>query len=269
MPASLPASSPASRPASLPPSPQGLPVCTNPSVRYSGAATVPDPSEIEAMPAKGRKRKASYSGKENSKEHAPKHAKTTAAGPSRKRKAEAAVDGPNKHQCTAGGHSFAVAVPNGWASNALEMLTSEDLGPQWHLLLEAWLIFEKERSFNEKAKPWLSSLERPDVVGQWIKQGRCVTWRPDAGGFENFKSEFNSWWRSLQPTWRVEGGAGLKRDASNNWDRLRCSGINGVLSAIAALFFWAHAGFDNAPSPAWDAAVSDVLYALGMLSRTA
>lgn len=266
---SPPPSSPSSLPASLPPSPQGSPGGPAAPIKYGGAATVPDLSEIEATPPKGRKRRGSHAGKENSKEHASKRLKAAAAGSSRKRKHESVADGPNKRQCTAGSHSFKVAVPSGWAANALVMLTSQDLGPQWHLLLEAWLTFEEMHGFNEKKKPWLSSSGRPEVVGQWIKRGRSITWRPDAGTCANVESEFSSWWRSLQPSWRGKDSTGLRRNGGGDWDVLRCSGINGFLSVIAALFFWAHNDFDSAPSPAWDTAVGDVLYALQMLAKSA
>lgn len=126
----------------------------------------------------------------------------------------------------------------------------------------------RDATSTKKKKPWLSSSGRPEVVGQWIKRGRSTTWRPDAGTCDKFESEFNTWWRSLQPSWRIGDGAGLRRDDGQDWDVLRCSGVNGVLSAIAGLFFWAHNSFDGAPTPVWDAAVADVLYAVEMLTNS-
>lgn len=228
---------------------------------------VPDPSDVEDTPPKTRKRKTPHASKESSSARPSKRLKIGTAAPSRKRKADGLEDSdvPCKKQRMGGGGSFEIRRPKGclpWVDRALEMLTSHDFGPQWRALIDAWLVYEKGYGFEDKRKPHLLASGRPQPVTDWINRGRPHHYRPSVGNLNKYESTFGAWWRRLQPDWRVEEGKDLLREVGGDWSCLQCSGSNGVLSVVAALFFWGYAIEGTLSSHTWNAAVGDVLYAL-------
>lgn len=110
------------------------------------------------------------------------------------------------------------------------------------------------------------------MVGQWIKQARNPAWAPnlDEMDLDELESTFNSWWCSIQPDWHIGKGEDLRREGEQDWGLLNCSGINGVLSAVAALFFWSYCAAEAPSATAtWALSVSDALYALEELAKSA
>jgi hypothetical protein len=157
-----------------------------------------------------------------------------------------------------------------WFLKAYQMLLSKDLGPAWMELIRAWAHFEKELDYSEEAK--LGTKGRPPCVAAWIARARTSTYRPDLGPLAAFEKSFRTWWKSLQPEWRRNGpSANLSRDMGN-LDDLRRPGKNGLLSVLAALFFWAanaeKVGRIDWEQP-WGQAVDDVAWVIQRLRLAA
>lgn len=153
-----------------------------------------------------------------------------------------------------------------WVEKAVLLLTAEDLGSDWRGLIIAWLKFEEGFEFV-KSGPSLPTSHRPTAVSSWIQRTRRPNFRPDLDNLRAFEDSFWSWWKTLQPEWRSDDDSGmLKRPKGGDWDVLRISGQNGLLSVIAALCFWGMAAAgSSADVERWSAAVTDVHYALCQL----
>ncbi len=142
-----------------------------------------------------------------------------------------------------------------WAVQALDIFRSKDLGVEWTSTVNSWVAFQVASDFESKDKLLLKF--HPECVGQWISGGRSQTWRPtyvDMDLTRKFQDLFLVWWAHLQPEHHTEGledgFTDFRRDANGcpvqihpltaiDWGCLvTCSGINGILSIIAALFFW-------------------------------
>ncbi|KAF9484760.1 hypothetical protein BDN70DRAFT_824903 [Pholiota conissans] len=148
-----------------------------------------------------------------------------------------------------------------WFENALSMLQSTSLGPEWTDLLQKWSAFEAKEDYKEVTK--LSSLYRPSSIGDWIKRGRSYTWRPNISNPAKYGKEYMKWWTSLQPAWRVSVQGSIifgATDGDGGWSMLRHPGTNGLLSVVCALFHWGVAlqkGGREIKERQWLAAVKD------------
>ncbi|KDR72152.1 hypothetical protein GALMADRAFT_18798, partial [Galerina marginata CBS 339.88] len=111
------------------------------------------------------------------------------------------------------------------------------LGPRWMELVVLWADFEAKEGYKERTK--LSATGRPAAVKDWIQRARSPTWRPVIKDLAEFEREFGVWWTGLQPGWRVSDTEGSAvEDGEGDWKVLRKPGVNGLLSLLAALFFW-------------------------------
>ncbi|KAF8966263.1 hypothetical protein BDZ97DRAFT_1658026 [Flammula alnicola] len=60
---------------------------------------------------------------------------------------------------------------------------------------------------------------------------RSTTWRPEIDNVAEY--EFRAWWTSIQPGWRDSS-----RAVDGDCEDLRRPGLNGLVSVMAALFYW-------------------------------
>jgi len=66
----------------------------------------------------------------------------------------------------------------------------------------------------------------------------------------------------IQPPWCVSDGKLLKDVVDGDWDSLRRPGLNGIVSILAALFYWGLAVKDKpGKKRVWTVAVADCLIA--------
>lgn len=138
-----------------------------------------------------------------------------------------------------------------WFSSALTMLRSEELGPTWLHLVSLWEVFERKHDFKPAdGRPKLSSTCQPSCIGEWMKNARRPSWRPVVNekiSFNSqFEADFSAWWAILLPE---------KSTASC----IAKPGVNGLLSIVAALFFW---GSSGGQSSAWAKSLKNVVEAL-------
>ncbi len=122
-----------------------------------------------------------------------------------------------------------------WFTNATTLFESSKLESEWDLLLSVWLKFEENASFDGNAR--LGAQHRPRVIADWIQRARPATFRPEIKDEQEFSTAFSAWWQNLQPEWRPAKNINDSQEAED-WDAIRCSGVNGLVSVVAALFFW-------------------------------
>lgn len=168
--------------------------------------------------------------------------------------------------------SAASAAPNGiegagpaWISSALGMLRAEALGAPWDEIVRLWEAFEVQNGAANVGR--IGATRRPTCVADWIQRARAPAYRPSITNFKKFSSDFFAWWAAIQPDWRRDGDSALLRQSGDMSDISR-SGVNGLLSVLAALFFWGTAlGENREVDGDWKAAVEDVDWVLRELLR--
>ena len=159
-------------------------------------------------------------------------------------------------------------LPDPLVQDVCRLFLSVDFGKPWVDAVHRFQDFENLHPSESNPKAKLSSVNRPICVHEWIKRKRSVTYQPDANALSTISQDFHSWWKALQPEWRVsKGNKGLKK-ANGDWSRLRISGANGFLSVMAALFFW-RSSLESPDDINWKAALEDVGWALKCMVATA
>lgn len=158
-----------------------------------------------------------------------------------------------------------VGVWPDWVTKALSLLQSTPLGSEWDALLRGWLQFEQGTGFEDG--PRLGCRRRPRIIADWIQVARKPKFSYEIKDPEKFAEEFNAWWRGLQPDWRLDDVSDLLRRDGEDWECLWCPGTNGLLSVVAALFFWGSRVQHGAPTlkSKWLEALEDVAYAISRL----
>ncbi|KAF9471459.1 hypothetical protein BDN70DRAFT_819959 [Pholiota conissans] len=125
-----------------------------------------------------------------------------------------------------------------WFLSIYQMFISTNLGPAWMQLVRTWAQFEKVENYKEMGK--LGSSGRPSCVASWIKYARSANFRPDIGSLPLFEK-------------------------TGNLSDLRRPGKNGLVSVIAALFFWgirSQEKGDTESNRGWHLAIDDVQWVI-------
>jgi len=116
-------------------------------------------------------------------------------------------------------------------------MEAEALGSGWSSLVQAWLAFERKE--HQQTPSILNSTHRPQVIRDWIQRARSVSYRLVIASTADFEKAYMSWWKELQPEWRVSSsGHIVYSKVDGDWGGMRTAGRNGLLSVVAALFFW-------------------------------
>lgn len=144
-----------------------------------------------------------------------------------------------------------------WVAKVTSLFESTNLGPEWAALLSGWFKFEEQAGFQDSGK--LGTRRRPRAVSDWIQRARTPTFRPEITDVDEFAADFTAWWQSLQPEWRCSGNGEAARD-DGDWKDIRRSGVNGLVSVVAALFFWGNAIQPAGDRVDWLEALGDVTY---------
>ncbi|KAJ7280550.1 hypothetical protein C8J57DRAFT_1009016, partial [Mycena rebaudengoi] len=151
-----------------------------------------------------------------------------------------------------------------WFCLARLELTKRDLGPHFHAVLNAWTRIEAASRFQH-AETNLPHKGRPAQVGRWIAAQRGARAANTAvTDLAEYAEQWRTWWGSLQPEWRsreADGLWGIGVSYGAEWGELYQWGVNGVLSLLAALYFWGCAVSDAQDVDhmrAWELEVQDV-----------
>jgi len=180
-------------------------------------------------------------------------------------KKAAAKEGVEKEQGSSSSTSPSVVDPP-WLTSALSMLGLEELGEGWKSLIQTWANFERK---EDNCTPGvLGSTHRPAIVRDWIQRARSTSYRPVIKSTSEFQATFMKWWEGLQPDWRLStSGQIITSNVSGDWGSLQRAGRNGILSVVAALFFWGLALKEapDADRAGWNMASEDCLRVLNAL----
>jgi hypothetical protein len=150
-------------------------------------------------------------------------------------------------------HDLATAPE--WFTAVLQLFEDSTLDSCWSDLVKLWTTFEEKESYIERGM--LTAKNRPTLVSQWIGGGRRPTFNPTISDPAHFEKQFRRWWLTIQPEWRVSNGK-LVKDMEGDWDSLRRPGKNGLLSVLAALFYWGLSVKNKSGAKkAWKRAVED------------
>lgn len=152
-----------------------------------------------------------------------------------------------------------------WFELGISFLREEDLGEDWKALLEFWSTYERKNHFKEIRR--LKTQHRPAILKEWIQQSRpnLSMWTPVISDVAQYEKDFLTWWRALQPAWRLAKNGNLTR-SDGDWEPLNRPGVNGLLTVLAGLFYWGltvqkkRAAFRN-----WSHAVKDVIFVMKKL----
>ncbi|PPQ79261.1 hypothetical protein CVT24_007541 [Panaeolus cyanescens] len=159
-----------------------------------------------------------------------------------------------------------------WFNSAMTLFVtvgSENaLGDVWTHCLSAYQEFQTKHGFAVERR--LGTKNRPLLVSQWIGVGRTrvAKWRPSELNLKGFALEFNTWWSSIQPEWRLRNGDVISERVDGDWSTLLYPGVNGLLSVVGVLFFW---GLEAKAVPSahkeWCSAVVDCTVAFTALAN--
>ncbi|KAF9004960.1 hypothetical protein BDZ89DRAFT_914127, partial [Hymenopellis radicata] len=159
------------------------------------------------------------------------------------------------------------------------VLKSDDLGPTFVALMKAWYELEKAHGFTNTTRDGLPAHSRPALVSAWIKNGRRT--RVGANEKENdktdrrkFVTQFQEWWRSVQPDWRtldLNGDWSQKKGERDSFN-LRARGTNGLSGVVGSLRWWKEE-LGNVTDGAereremgvWEKAATDAIWVIGQL----
>lgn len=109
----------------------------------------------------------------------------------------------------------------------------------WMQMVQGWVDFEVARRFVHS--PALAAKNRPSVVGEWIARARAITYKGLNAHPVAYGQDFRGWYTTLQPLWRTLSRAGNtfnEAEGPHDWACFKRSGKNGLLSVVAALYFW-------------------------------
>ncbi|KAK7047255.1 hypothetical protein VNI00_006922 [Paramarasmius palmivorus] len=170
------------------------------------------------------------------------------ARPSKKARHNETVSAPAPTQPS----SSALVTPTTWTIDTppsapdyvqkiLTLARAVGIDEDFRRMLRLFLRIEEAANWSGTAR--LSSYRRPDAVYDWINRARSPKWRPILGDLGDFNDEFIIWFRGCMPEWRKDEGRGIRltRDPNGDWEDLRITGQNGIVSFIAPLAWWKEA----------------------------
>ncbi|KAJ7448729.1 hypothetical protein FB451DRAFT_1053687, partial [Mycena latifolia] len=78
----------------------------------------------------------------------------------------------------------------------------------------------------------LSAKGRPPEVAWWIGRGRKQ--KPTVQDVKKFETQWNAWWRALNPDWRRRDDEGMemRKEEGGDWTELLVSGTNGMMHLL-------------------------------------
>jgi len=161
-----------------------------------------------------------------------------------------------------------------WFRDAHKLLSGQDLGWEFTLLINHFTEHEKHTDFTPGARSaGFRSDNRPPEVHYWISRG-CAT-QPKVSDITVFQENWWKWWKGLQPTWRavseVEGPLDHSHHRASmggqDWSAVNKHGRNTFFTVMATLFWWG-AACSEPPTEdlGWMAAVEDVGWVFDSLS---
>ncbi|CAK5267984.1 unnamed protein product [Mycena citricolor] len=142
-----------------------------------------------------------------------------------------------------------------WFAAGHENLTAVDLGPHYDAVIAAWIRIERASRW-ESSSTNLPNARRPKEISTWIAGRRRKV--PVITDVSRYVECWNAWWDSLQPQWRKRSGDAKRWERTTGygptgrgwtpsgeyggdqavWGNLFQWGPNGVMTAVASIYFW-------------------------------
>lgn len=153
----------------------------------------------------------------------------------------------------------------------------QSYGKIWEELIKVWIQVEARYKYGAACNNRrLSSKNRPKAIDSWIRYNRRHSWTPSMAKVlpKEIAVDFGRWWAGLQIGRNLDGEGLLVKDKNGvterkpgaNWSKITVAGKNGMLSVIAALYFWRISlepfNKEQEMAKEWVCAVKDVTYAL-------
>lgn len=79
---------------------------------------------------------------------------------------------------------------------------------EYTVVVDLWCHFESLLGEQDSKKIRLTSKGRPQQIPDWMQHHCQDRSPPPLGNLSAFSAVFKTWWRGMQPVWRMEGGAG-------------------------------------------------------------
>ncbi|KDR65397.1 hypothetical protein GALMADRAFT_81901, partial [Galerina marginata CBS 339.88] len=203
-----------------------------------------EPTSRTSKTAKTAKASSTRQGRMKRRATAPRVSKSSVSAPTRPISSATSPAAASSSSTTTAVLSALTAASDApkWFKNTLSMLQTDSasFGPRWKQLVALWAGFEEKAEYSGSGR--LKSANRPSAVSNWIQRARSSKWRPEIKNV-------------------VVGG---------DWEVLRSPGVNGLVSVLAALFYWG-LGVSAAQDgdEKWAAYVADCLTACRCLLRAA
>ncbi|KAJ7038754.1 hypothetical protein C8F04DRAFT_912887, partial [Mycena alexandri] len=127
-----------------------------------------------------------------------------------------------------------------WFRDCYVKVSGEVLGDEYAQLLKEYVTLEQGYGFAKGRVALKGRVERPDEVSDWVRDGRGRTKkvRPIAN-LPAYAARVRAWWDGLQPPWREKWDEGeVLEEEGTEWGTLASPGQNGMLSVMAALYWW-------------------------------
>ncbi|KAJ7707284.1 hypothetical protein B0H16DRAFT_1746505 [Mycena metata] len=168
-----------------------------------------------------------------------------------------------------------------WLRTSVADLTKVDLGCHYASVVAALIRVEAASRYDDDGSRLPAATKgaqvRPKVISAWVRGGRGTKSKtqPTVDSISKFVAEWNGWWDSMQPAWRERNRQGRWRvdppyRKEWDWGVLDTYGVNGILSAVAGIYFWGVAVLSGSEDDIarWDTAVQDVVWVLEGLEST-
>ncbi|KAJ7018944.1 hypothetical protein C8F04DRAFT_907006, partial [Mycena alexandri] len=131
-----------------------------------------------------------------------------------------------------------------WLHTSVADLTKVDLGCHYVSILAAFIWLEGAARYEDDGS-CLPASGRPKVISNWVRGGRGTKSKtqPAVESISTFVAEWDGWWDVTQPEWRERNRQGRWcKDPPYRkeweWGILNTYGTNGILSAVADIYFW-------------------------------
>lgn len=111
----------------------------------------------------------------------------------------------------------------------------------------------------------ISSSGRPQVLTQWIRNGRKLENEPYIVNLEEYADEWWTWWTNLQPPSREKDAKAQlcqQVGADETWDELRKGSVNGFYGIVCTLAWWMKSLKTDEDKESFSGALDDVMWVL-------
>ncbi|KAK7022849.1 SERTA domain-containing protein 3 [Paramarasmius palmivorus] len=134
-----------------------------------------------------------------------------------------------------------------YVQRVVEMVNAIGMDPKLCQIVTYWLSIDGKAhwdvSITDDVPNKLTTKDRPPAVGRWISVARPATFKAKIVDLDQYATKFISWFSECSPEWRQReaGTFMMSRDGGSDWSAIAVTGVNGIVSIVAALAWWKEA----------------------------